>query len=203
MSFHSSAPTVRCTPFPPACCGSLCYLRQRPCLEFPPLSRTLHQSLHLRALEAGNRCLQHLSTMIPPTSLTATLKTLIPLMAQLRMEDSMSGDNRPRRLATPHSIANGLGPRGSVVVPIGIWNTFSLPHAIPALASTQLPHASRDGHALMLSLLRDGYCDRLPPQPGMPVVTLYNARTFNEQWCKTPSFSLPSFSRLLTALATK
>ena len=38
MLSHSSDPTVCCTPFPPACCGPRCSLRQLPCLTFPPLS---------------------------------------------------------------------------------------------------------------------------------------------------------------------
>ena len=62
----------------------------------------------------------------------------------------------------------------------------------------------------MQALVRDGYCFTFPLQSGMPVFTLYktdtqarliaDARVFNKLWPKPPTFVLPSFSALMTAL---
>ena len=125
---------------------------QLPTLIFPTLPRTLHPRLQHGALHHLSQCLQHVQPMAPSIPFRETIAALTAMMSKLPVEDSMSGDNRPRRPATAASLSTGLGPRGNVPVPNSVWNSLGLPSHMPALPrSVPLPQRHSESSSGMMA----------------------------------------------------
>ena len=158
-----------------------------------------------------NSSLNHVNAFAPHLAIRKHLLRLLPCLASTEpLEDYQYDDLCPRR-ATPESLDAGLGARGSATIPESIWAELSLPPTLPRLSTYSSRFCSVDPLMLLHTLSRDGFLFPVPPQPGIPIFTLYktvtqarliaDARAFNRLWPKPPSFSLPNFASLLPALA--